>query len=142
MSSPAQSSESLATALMSSQQTARRALAVVGLVGIALIHLLDVEEKFEEVAYIGALFVGLIVVSLVLAEALMRGDDRRIWILTGLIAAATMLAYSISRSVGLPGEHGEEVGKWTEPLGLASLLVEGVVVWVVVSRLLVAQNSD
>jgi len=98
----------------------RRALAAAGLGGIALIHLLDVEEKLEEVAYIGALFIGLIIVSLILAEALLRADDLRAWVAAGVVAGATIAAYCLSRSVGLPGEGGEEIGKWTEPLGLAS----------------------
>jgi hypothetical protein len=56
------------------------------------------------------------------------------------VAGATIAAYCLSRSVGLPGEGGEEIGKWTEPLGLASLLVEGIVVWLAVSRLAAARR--
>jgi len=36
-----------------------------------------------------------------------------------------MVAYGLSRSVGLPGEGGEEIGNWEEALGLASLMIEG-----------------
>jgi hypothetical protein len=105
------------------------------LVAIALVHLLDVKDKFEEVPYLGVLFIGLIVTSLVLAEALIRADEPLIWVGAGLMAAATILGYVLSRSVGLPGEGGGEIGNWWEGLGLASLLVEGVVVWLAVVRL-------
>jgi hypothetical protein len=86
---------------------------------------MDVEEKLEEVTYIGWLFIGLIAASLILADALIRRVDLVMWFAAGALAGATMLGYSLCRSVGLPGEHDEQVGKWTEPLGLASLLLEG-----------------
>jgi hypothetical protein len=105
------------------------------LVGVAVIHLLDVKDKFDEVPYIGVLFIGLIVTSLVLADVLIRRDEPVAWLGAGAMAAATAAGYVLSRSVGLPGEHGAEVGNWWEGLGLASLLVEGVLVWLVLRRL-------
>jgi Ni/Fe-hydrogenase subunit HybB-like protein len=105
------------------------------LVAIAIIHLVDVHGKFEEVAYIGVLFIGLIVASLVLAEALLRSDDSWVWMAACLLAAGTIAGYVLSRSVGLPGEGGAEKGNWWEGLGLASLLVEATVVWLAATRL-------
>jgi DMSO reductase anchor subunit len=102
--------------------TVRRGLVVMCLVGIALIHLLDVEEKLDEAPFIGALFIALIVASLLLAEALIRYDEFVVWAAAGAVAAATVLAYILSRSVGL-----------------ASLLIEGLVVWMVAARL--SRNS-
>jgi hypothetical protein len=113
----------------------RRVIAVMCLIAIAVIHLIDVPDKFEEVPYIGWLFIGLIAVSLLLAEALMRHDDARAWLLAGLVGTAVVTAYVLSRSVGLPGEHGEEVGNWKEGLGLASLMVEGLLVYLAAARL-------
>lgn len=113
----------------------RRVVAVVGLVGIALIHVLDVQEKLEEARFVGVLFIVLIGASLALAEALLRREDVRLWAATTLLAGGTMVGYALSRSVGLPGEHGGEKGNWAEPLGLASLLVESVVAWLAVTRL-------
>jgi hypothetical protein len=113
----------------------RRGIAAVGLVSIALIHLLDVPGKFDELPYVGVLFVGLIATTLLLAEAMIRTDDVRAWLVAGAVSAATMLGYAISRTSGLPGDTGDDVGNWTEPLGLASLLVEGVVVLLVLGRL-------
>jgi hypothetical protein len=57
----------------------RRGIAAVGLLGIALIHVLDLEGKLDELPYVGALFIGLIVVCLVLAEALIRTDNPLVW---------------------------------------------------------------
>jgi hypothetical protein len=47
-----------------------RAVAVVGLCGMALIHLLDLPGKFEETPYMAWMYIGLIAASLVLAGAL------------------------------------------------------------------------
>ena len=61
----------------------RRAVAVMALIGVAVIHLMDAPDKFEEVPYIGVLFVALIVASLLLAEVLIRHDDLRAWVAAG-----------------------------------------------------------
>lgn len=118
-----------------SEATIRRGLAAMGLCAMALIHLLDVPDKIGEVPYIGVLFIGLIVSSLVIAEWLVRTDDLRAWVAAGLLAGLTIVGYCLSRTVGLPGEGGEEIGNWTEGLGVASLLVEGLVVFLAVVRL-------
>ena len=67
----------------------------------------DLKDKLDEVPYIGVLFIVLIVSSLVLAELLLRVDDLWVWIAAGLLAGGTMLAYVLSRTVGLPGEEDE-----------------------------------
>ena len=113
----------------------RRGIAAVGLVSIALVHLLDVPDKFDELPYVGVLFVGLIITSLLLAEGMIRTDDLRVWLVAGVVSAATIVGYAISRTSGLPGDEGDDIGNWTEPLGLASLLVEGIVVLLVLGRL-------
>ena len=113
----------------------RRIIAVVGLAGIALIHLLDLPSKMDETPYLGWAFIGLIVASLVVAEALIRGDDPRAWLAAGVLAAATIAGYVVSRAWGLPGQPEDDLGNWQEPLGMASLLVEAIVVWLAVSRL-------
>ena len=112
----------------------RRAAVVVALGGIALIHVLDLQGKLDELPYVGALFIGLIVSCLIVAEMLIRSDDLRAWAAAGLLAAATVLGYTISRTSGLPGDHDDDVGNWLEPLGLASLLIEGIVVLLAVGR--------
>ena len=113
----------------------RRGIAAVGLVSIALIHLLDVHGKLDELAYVGVLFVGLIITTLLLGEAMIRTDHLRVWPVAGAVAAAMILGYIISRTWGLPGDEGGDAGNWTEPLGLASLLVGGVVVLLALGRL-------
>lgn len=57
----------------------------------------------------------------------MRRHDRRAWLAATVLAAAVLLGYVVNRSVGLPGAM-DDIGNWLEPLGLASMFVEAVVV--------------
>ena len=66
----------------------RRGIAAVGLVSIALVHPLDVPDKFDELPYVGVLFVGLIITSLLLAEGMIRTDDLRVWLVAGVVSAS------------------------------------------------------
>ena len=104
-----------------------RAVAVVGLAGVALIHLLDAPASFAERPYQGWLYVGLILGCVVAAAVLVHEGDRRAWLATLLLPAGAFVAFVLSRTVGLPGGAGD-IGNWTEPLGLASLFVEGLLV--------------
>ena len=104
-----------------------RGVGAAGILGVGLIHFLDVVERFHETAYIGVLYLALIAACLVAARHLILVGDRRSWILAGGLAAVTFAAYAVSRTVGLPAST-DDIGNWAEPLGLASLFVEGAVV--------------
>jgi len=125
---------STSTAIIDSRAI-RRAVAGVSLVGIALIHALDLEGKLAELPYVGFMFIALILASLVVAEGLIRSDSARVWLAACALAGGTMSAYIVSRTLGMPGDGGEDVGNWLEPLGLASLVVEGIVVLLALGRL-------
>ena len=101
-----------------------RAVAVVGLAGVALIHLLDAPGSFQDAPYRGWLYVALIAGSMAVAAALVRSDDARAWAAAAALSAGAIAAFVISRTVGLP-QGADDIGNWTEPLGLASLFVEG-----------------
>ena len=111
-----------------------RTVGIVGLGGIALIHALQVPEAFEETVYLGILFIGAILASLGLAAVLTRTSDQRAWVAAGGLAAAIMIGYVLTRTSGLPNAT-LDVGNWTEPLGLASLVAEGLVVCVTAGAL-------
>ena len=104
-----------------------RAAAVVGLAGVALIHLIDLPDKLEETPYVGWMYIGAIVGSLTLAGALILTTHRRVWAATGALAGSVIAGYVLSRTTGLPNAGGD-IGNWGEPLGIASLLVEGCLV--------------
>jgi hypothetical protein len=104
-----------------------RAVGIVGLLAIALIHYLDAFAKFDETPYIGVLYIALMVAAVVVSVVLVRTDSRMAWMLALVAAGLTLVGYVLSRTTGFPGAD-EDIGNWTEPLGLASLWVEGLVV--------------
>jgi hypothetical protein len=105
-----------------------RSVLTVGLLGIALIHLLDLPGKLEETPYLGVAFIALIAASIGLAGVLAVRDGRTVRLAAGALAAAVIVGYVLTRTVGLPAAT-EDIGNWSEPLGVASLFVEGIVVW-------------
>jgi hypothetical protein len=117
---PAPSIESVAREFLT------RGLAVVGLLGVALIHLLDAIPTFAELPYKGWMYVALIVSAVVVAGMLVRRPTRLLWAAAGGLVLGAILTFVYSRTVGLPGA-GDDIGNWAEPLGVAALFVEGAV---------------
>ncbi len=105
-----------------------RRVVVVGLLGIALIHLLDLPGKFEETPYLGWAYLGVIGAAIVLARLVAVPRDPRALLASSALALAVFGGYVVNRTVGMPGAT-DDIGNWTEPLGLASLFVEAAVVW-------------
>ena len=106
-----------------------RAIAVIGLLGIALIHLLDLQGKLEETPYLGIAYIVLIVGCVAVAGMLLHDATRTAWTLAFAFSLATLIGYVVNRTVGMP-HATEDIGNWLEPLGLASLFVETCVVLV------------
>ena len=104
----------------------QRSPIAVGLLGIGLIHTLDLPSKWHETAYLAAAYVVVIVASLVAAGGLVSSCRRRWRHIATAAAAGPLVGYVVSRTVGLPGST-RDIGNWLEPLGLASLFVEATV---------------
>src|SRR3954471_24872284 len=105
------------------REVVARAVAAVGLAGIALIHLLDSIGKFQETPYMGWMYVGLMLACLALAATLIRAILREAWLAAIALPTSAIAGYTLTRTVGLPQAHGD-IGNWSEPLGLAALFVE------------------
>ena len=101
-----------------------RASAVIGLAGVALIHVLDVPGKLDETPWMGVLFLALIAACLATGAALLVSSDSRAWAAAAVLPLAAVVGYALTRTTGLP-QATDDIGNWTEPLGLASLFVEG-----------------
>jgi hypothetical protein len=101
-------------------------LTILGVVAIAWIHLLDLGGKMDETPYLGVAYIGLIAGCAVSAVLLAR-RDRRGFVLAGGLAAATFVGYCLSRTTGLPAAT-DDIGNWTETLGVWSLVAEAAVV--------------
>jgi hypothetical protein len=109
------------------RHTTLRALGFVGMLAIALIHLLDVIGKIQETPYLGVMYIALMVASVAVALALLHTGSSLAWGAAGLLAAATLVGFVLSRTTGLPSSD-DDIGNCTEGLGLASMFVEGAVV--------------
>lgn len=105
------------------RHTAVRGLGFAGLLGIALIHLLDVIGKMHETPYLGVMYILLMGSSIGVAFLILHRGSRLAWTAGGLLAAMTLIGFILSRTTGLPNANAD-IGNWSEPLGLASLLVE------------------
>lgn len=103
---------------------------------VTVVHILDQGGLvLQDPAYIGSLYLALEAGGVVAAGMLMfqrpASDRSRMtrrlapgwWVALG-VAVGPLVGYLSSRSIGLPA-YTSDIGNWTEPLGLASLAVEG-----------------
>src|SRR4051795_849372 len=111
-----------------------RGLAVGGLVGITLCHLVQLPDTFRDSPALGWLFAALSLVAALLAAGLVHADHRLLWSLAGLTAAGALAGYVLTRMVALPFDT-DDVGNWLEPLGLVALFVEGGLLGLCIYRL-------
>ncbi len=108
-------------------ELALRTVTVLALLSIALIHLLDLPGTIGSDPMQGTLYLLLMVACGASGFVLLHTVARSAWLLAGAIAASTAVAYVLTRTVGLPFDHAD-IGNWGDPLGIAALFVEGVVV--------------
>jgi len=106
----------------------------VSLLAVALVHLLDLQSKLQETPYLGILYIFLVVACVVAAVGVVTSEHRRWRSLAAGAAAAPLLAYLVSRTVGLPAAT-DDIGNWLEPLGVAALFSEGMVLLLVAQQL-------
>jgi hypothetical protein len=105
-----------------------RAVAVVSLTDLALVHVIDLPDTLDATPLIGAGYFVLIAAAVATSVLLMLRPNWIAWAATGLVAAGTMGAYILTRTVsGFLGDH-EDVGNWRCSLGLAALTLETVLI--------------
>jgi hypothetical protein len=102
-------------------------LAIAAILGTGFIHIVEARDAFGEATYKGLLFVANGVGALVAAFGVYRNQRELGWVLGLLVAGGAFLAYVASRTVGLPGLPAEP-DAWFEPMGVASLVCEGLFV--------------
>ena len=86
-------------------------------------HVPLIPEHLEEAPYVGVLFILLAVVSVVLAALVVLWDTPLVWTASGVTTLLAVVAFLLSRTVGLP-EIGDDIGNWTEPLGFPAVGAE------------------
>ncbi|MCW7944495.1 hypothetical protein AAW14_21360 [Streptomyces hygroscopicus] len=93
---------------------------------VAAIHVVDQGgiTATRDPFYIGVAYHVLEIAAVIAAVLLLLGFVRPGWLLAAGVALGPLLGYILSRGPGLP-DASDDVGNWTEPLGLVSLAVEG-----------------
>ncbi|MER5689560.1 hypothetical protein [Streptomyces sp. NPDC002205] len=93
---------------------------------VAAIHVVDQGgiTATRDPYYIGVAYHVLEIAAVVAAVLLLIGLVRLGWLLAALVSVGPLLGYILSRGPGLPN-YSDDIGNWTEPLGLVSLAVEG-----------------
>jgi hypothetical protein len=104
-----------------------RSAAVVALTVTAAVHVPVAVEHLQEVPYLGVAFYAFVVLAAAGAGSLLVEGRRWVWIAMGLVNLGAVLAFLISRAVGLPGATDDR-GDWANTAGLTCVLAELVVV--------------
>ena len=110
------------SAIGSERAAVRFPVAATALVAAAA-HVPVTGEHLREAPYIGVLFIALEVALVVLAGLVLVSSSRLVWWAAAVVPALAIVAYAVSRTVGLP-QIGDDVGNWTEPLGVVSVVAE------------------
>jgi hypothetical protein len=93
----------------------------------AAAHLTVIEDHLREAPYIGVLFIVLSAACVLMAGALIARDGRVVYATATVTCAAAIGAYAWSRAAGLP-QITDDVGNWTEPLGIVAVTAESAAV--------------
>jgi hypothetical protein len=103
-----------------------RRVAAAAIAATALLHvyvgLIELEEYFGEVRYLGALFLIGSAAGFAVSSRLWHAADPAAWVIGAVVAAGMAGGFILSRTVGLPSF--DERGEW-EAEGLLSLALEG-----------------
>jgi hypothetical protein len=93
----------------------------------AVAHVPVIEPHLSEAPYMGALFVVFTAICLVISSAALSRDTTALYSGAAVICGLGILSYVATRSVAFP-QLQDDVGNWTEPLGMVSVLAEALVI--------------
>jgi len=90
--------------------------------------------------YVQVMYYALEVAGVVVATLLLLNQARVGWFLSLGVAAGPILGYVLSRGPGLP-DYTDDIGNWTEPLGVISLIVEGILLILAAASLVASRRG-
>lgn len=100
-----------------------RALGIVGLCAIAVVHLAQLPDTWRESPGLGAMFAVLVLAAAINGAALLYDDRTRVWQVASLVAFAPVGGYLLTRSIAVPFDRND-VGNWLEPSVLVAVFIE------------------
>ena len=109
------------------EDPAVRAVTVIGLIAVGIVHALEIQGQVSGAVWLTIGFCLLAVIAPAAGLWLLIRPSLLTWEAAGLVCALAAAGYVLTRSVPVPGDAGD-VGNWLEPLGMASLITEAVVV--------------
>jgi hypothetical protein len=106
-----------------------RALGVVTLMGLALVHIVQLVPTFQTMQLLGVGYLLLIAGTVVVGARLVTGAPTRtqLWAPVAILAVGAMVAYALTRVVSTPLDN-QDVGNWACTLGMAALFLEAALV--------------
>jgi hypothetical protein len=106
-----------------------RATGILALMGIAVIHLVQLVPTFEATPLLGGAFVLLIAGAVAVGGRLISSKltHAQLWLPVAALGVAAIGGYVFTRVVSTPLDN-QDVGNWACMLGIAALFVEGMLV--------------
>jgi hypothetical protein len=106
-----------------------RALGVVTLMGLALVHIVQLVPTFQTMQLLGVGYLLLIAGTVVVSVRLIMGapTQAQLWAPVMVLAGGAALAYAFTRVVSTPLDN-QDVGNWACTLGMAALFLEAALV--------------
>jgi hypothetical protein len=104
-----------------------RAVTVIGLIAVGIVHALEIPGQVSGAVWLTIGFCLLAVIAPAAGLWLLLRPSLLAWEFAGLVCGLAAAGYILTRSVPVPGDAGD-AGNWLEPMGVASLITEGVVV--------------
>jgi hypothetical protein len=114
---------SLATAEDDSRGLGLRLILAVLLLGSGAAHLPVLDEHLREAAWMGSLFTVFALATAALAAVVALSGRRGPVLAAGALCVAAVLTYAATRLFAFP-QLGDDVGDWTEPWGVVSVILE------------------
>jgi hypothetical protein len=106
-----------------------RATGILALMGIAVMHVVQLVPTFRATPLLGVAFVALIVGTLAVGTRLISSklSSTQLWFPVAALGAAAIGGYVFTRVLSTPFDN-QDVGNWSCMLGIAALFVEGLLV--------------
>lgn len=111
-----------------------RLVSLALLAAVAFMHYRDIPGKLGETPYLGWMYILLVAGCAAAGAWLLSTSWRQGYALGALISLGAVAGYTLTRTTGLPNATGD-IGHWSEPAGIISLLAEGAFLLLAVTQL-------
>jgi hypothetical protein len=100
---------------------------VLGLATVAVIHMAQIVPTTKQTPWLGVAFIALALACTALAGRLLHRGDPLLWAQVGVLNLLVIGGYIFTRLLSTPLDN-QDVGNWSETLGVTSIFVEGLLV--------------